>query len=229
MKVSAVIPAAGRGSRMGTEKNKQFLTLRGLPILARTIKKFQQAKVVDEIIIVAHKDEIDYCQQAVVEKYKLDKVTQIVAGGNTRQESVYNGLCEVGGEVDYVLVHDGARPLLEIELIEELVEEVKQFKAAIVGVPIKDTIKKVNQNQIIEKTPDRSSLAAVQTPQAFERQLILDAYYCAQKEEIEGTDSSSLVEEMGEEVRLVCGSYENLKITTPEDLEFADKILEMRS
>lgn len=228
MKVSVVIPAAGRGSRMKTEINKQFLTLKGQSILARTIDQFQARAAVDEIVVVAHKEETAYCQQEIISKYNFAKVTQVVKGGSTRQESVYKGLSAVDEETDFVLTHDGARPLLTEDLIEDIIEQVQEYEAVIAGVPVKDTIKILDQDQMAVKTPDRSKLVAVQTPQAFTRELVLRAYQQAQADGFTGTDSASLVERLGQSVKVVRGTHENLKITTPEDLELAEAILEMR-
>ena len=228
MKVSVVIPAAGQGKRMKTEKNKQFLKLKDKEIVAHTIDKFESETVVNDIIVVARKEEIDYCQEKIVNNYDFKKVSQVIAGGATRQDSVYNGLQAVDADSDYVLVHDGARPFITSELINKVVKRVKKYNAAAVGVPVKDTIKVINSDNMIINTPDRSKLVAIQTPQAFDKDLILTAYHRAIEEGFIGTDSASLVERMEQTVKLVKGSYENIKITTPEDLEFGARILARR-
>lgn len=228
MKLSVVIPAAGQGKRMKTEKNKQFLLLDDQEILAHTINKFETESIVDEIIVVAHEDEIDYCENKIVNKYNFNKVSQIISGGATRQESVYNGLQVVSSSSDYVVVHDGARPFITSELIAKVIKEAEKYDAAAVGVPVKDTIKVINSDNMIINTPDRSKLIAIQTPQVFEKELICQAYQEAMADNFVGTDSASLVERMNQTVKWVKSSYENIKITTPEDLEFGKKILARR-
>ncbi|GAB6139205.1 2-C-methyl-D-erythritol 4-phosphate cytidylyltransferase [Halanaerobaculum tunisiense] len=224
MKISVVIPAAGQGKRMRVETNKQFLLLKEKPILAHTISKFQAVDLVDEIIVVGQEEEINYCQTEVIDKYNLSKVNQVVTGGATRQESVYNGLQAVSADSNFVLIHDGARPLLTTELIGNIITEVTEYQAVLAGVAVKNTIKVV-QDEMVVNTPDRSRLVAVQTPQAFTYDLVLEAYEQAIADGVVGTDSSSLVERLDKQVKVVRGSYENLKVTTPEDLEFAEKIL----
>ncbi|GAB6099821.1 2-C-methyl-D-erythritol 4-phosphate cytidylyltransferase [Halanaerocella petrolearia] len=227
MKLSVVIPAAGQGKRMKAERNKQFLLLDNKPILAHTISKFQHLDLIDEIIIVAKEEETKYCEREIIDKYDFTKVSQIVIGGATRQESVYNGLEAIDQDTDYVLIHDGARPLLTTELIQNIITEVVKYNAVLAGVPVKDTIKVV-QDEMVINTPDRSKLVAVQTPQSFAKGLVLRAYEKAIEEEVLGTDSASLVERLDKQVKVVRGSYENLKVTTPEDLEFAEKIIARR-
>ncbi|WP_018249381.1 2-C-methyl-D-erythritol 4-phosphate cytidylyltransferase [Orenia marismortui] len=228
MKLSVVIPAAGQGRRMGADKNKQFLLLNGEPILAHTISKFQNCSYINEIIIVAKNQEISYCQKEIVDKYDFDKVKKLIIGGETRQKSVYNGIKEVSADSNFILIHDGARPLLTNQIIENIITEVVNYQAVAVGVAVKDTIKIVNQDKYIMDTPKRDNLIAIQTPQCFSKTMILDAYQKAFKENFIGTDSSSLVERLGQRVKVIKGSYENLKITTPEDLQFAERILSRR-
>ncbi len=226
MKVSVIIPAAGQGKRMRAGKNKQFLSLNGKPILVHTITCFQMDEI-EEIILVVKEGEEDYCK-GLIQEYDLKRVTKLVLGGESRQESVYNGLKEVGNDMDFVLVHDGARPLLTKSLIRNIITEVREYKAVALGVKVKDTIKLVSEEEMIISTPNRDKLVAIQTPQAFSKDLILEAYNQAQNDGFIGTDSASLVERLEEKVKVISGSYENLKITTPEDLEFATKILARR-
>lgn len=228
MKVSVVIPAAGQGKRMKANKNKQFLLLNDKPILAHTIDIFEGRADIDEIIVVAQADEIDYCQSEIIHKYNFNKVSKIIEGGRTRQESVYNGLKAVSEKADFILIHDGARPLLTNELIKHIITEVEKYQAVAIGVPVKDTIKIINRDKVIIDTPTRDNLIAIQTPQAFKRNLILQAYQKAFDDDYLGTDSSSLVERLNKEVKVIEGSYENLKITTSEDLEFAERIISRR-
>ncbi|WP_408955479.1 2-C-methyl-D-erythritol 4-phosphate cytidylyltransferase [Natroniella sp. ANB-PHB2] len=223
MKASVVIPAAGQGKRMKAAKNKQFLLLDERPIIAHTVDKFN-SKQVEEIILVVREEEIDYCQK-IIKKYQL-KIDKLVIGGKTRQESVYNGLQKVARKSETVLIHDGARPLLTMDLIQHIIKEVSRgYQAVVVGVPVKNTIKVINHEQLVINTPDRSKLVAIQTPQAFKKELICEAYTKAMQEGYIGTDSASLVERLNKPVKVIEGSYQNLKITTPEDLEFAEKIL----
>ncbi|MCK8816234.1 2-C-methyl-D-erythritol 4-phosphate cytidylyltransferase [Natroniella sulfidigena] len=225
MKVSVIIPAAGQGKRMRTAKNKQFLLLDDRPIIAHTVDKFNIEEV-DEIILVVKEEEQDYCHE-IIEDYQL-KVDQLVYGGKTRQESVYNGLQKVTAKSELVLIHDGARPLLTKRMIRNIIKEAKSHQAVITGVAVKDTIKVINHEQLVINTPDRSRLVAIQTPQAFKKDLILKAYTKASEEGYFGTDSASLVERLNRPVKVIEGSYQNLKVTTPEDLEFAEKILARR-
>ncbi|MGM0501916.1 MAG: 2-C-methyl-D-erythritol 4-phosphate cytidylyltransferase [Bacillota bacterium] len=229
MGLSVVIPAAGQGKRMKTEKNKQFLMLDDKEVLAHTISKFENSNLVDEIIVVARADEISYCENKVVQNYDFTKVVKVIAGGSTRQESVYNGLQEVAESSDFILIHDGVRPFITGQLIEKVVAEVKEYEAAAVGVSVKDTIKVINSDTMIINTPDRSKLVAIQTPQAFKKDLIMDAYQQAVEDGFVGTDSSSLVERLDKTVKLIEGSYENIKLTTPEDLELGEIILSRRN
>ncbi|SKA01488.1 2-C-methyl-D-erythritol 4-phosphate cytidylyltransferase [Selenihalanaerobacter shriftii] len=225
--IVAVIPAAGQGRRMGSDLNKQYLSLADKPIVAHTIEKFQEFEQIKDIIVIAREDEIAYCQHEVIDKYKFDKVSQVIKGGQTRQESVYNGLQAVDS-AEYVLIHDGARPLLTKELLECTIRELKDYGAVGVAVPVKDTIKMIDNEKFVDKTPDRSKLWAIQTPQAFSYNLILEAYEEAKNEGFVGTDSSMLVERLGKKVKLIHGSYENLKVTTPEDLMIAETIIKGR-
>ncbi|MGM0369533.1 MAG: 2-C-methyl-D-erythritol 4-phosphate cytidylyltransferase [Bacillota bacterium] len=225
MKTSVIIPAAGQGKRMKTEKNKQFLMLEDKEILAHTINKFEQEATVNEIIVVCRAEEVDYCKNNIVDNDSLDKSLKVVVGGKTRQESVYNGLQEVDSASGSVLIHDGARPFVKSNLIKKVITKLQKYDAVAVGVPVKDTIKVVNSDSMIINTPDRSKLVAIQTPQVFRKDLILDAYQRAHDDGFIGTDSSSLVERIDKKVKFVKGSYENIKITTPEDLEFGKRIL----
>lgn len=224
MKVSAVIPAAGKGKRMQTETNKQFLTLKGKEILARTLEKLE-LDTIDEIIVVTGKEDVAYCQKEIIEKYNFSKVKKVVAGGKTRQASVYNGLKEVAKDSDVVMIHDGVRPFVNQEMIENSIKELENYEAVAVGVSVKDTIKVTNKDNIIINTPDRSKLVAVHTPQVFKKELILKAYQEAFADNYIGTDSASLVEKMNKAVKLVKSSYKNIKITTPEDLLLAEKFI----
>jgi len=223
--VSAVIPAAGMGSRMERDMNKIFIIMENRPILAHTLEAFQECDEVDEIILVAKHEELEYLRTSFLQEYPFSKVRGIVAGGDTRQDSVYNGLMSVDPACDIVLIHDGARPFVEKRLILDSILGVIEHGACVVGVPVKDTIKVIDQEQKIRYTPQRKTLWSVQTPQSFIYEFIVDAHLRAQDESIEATDDSSLVEQLGYPVHMVMGSYSNIKITTPEDLKFAKAIL----
>lgn len=228
-KIVALIAAAGRGTRMGVaQEKKQYIILGDRPILAHTIAIFEESPLVSEIVVVVCPEDTEYCQREIVEKYGFQKVTQIVPGGQQRQDSVYQGLLRLASDTEIVLVHDGVRPFFPPELIPEVVQAVCTYGAAVVAVPVKDTIKIADVTGFAKKTPDRRSLWAVQTPQAFSYPLLLAAYQEAQKKGLQATDDAMLVEALGQRVKLVLGTYKNLKITTPEDLVIARALLEWR-
>ena len=224
MKVIVIILAAGMGSRMGSPVNKQYLRLGDRPILAHTVALFQQHPMVEQILIVTPAAEIPYCRAEVVERFDFDKVVEIVPGGEERQDSVRLGLraC-VAADDDVVLIHDGVRPLLPASLVEPLIVAARESGAAILAVPVKDTVKEVEQGLIVE-TPERSRLWQAQTPQAFRFGLIRRAHERALDEGRRGTDDASLIERLGLPVRVLSGSYRNIKITTPEDLVLAEAL-----
>lgn len=222
--ISAVIVAAGRGTRMNMEMNKQYIEVCGKPVLAWTLQVFEDTVVIDEIILVVNEQELVYCKQQIVEKYKLKKVRTLVAGGKERQDSVYSGLMEVDPSCDIVLVHDGARPFVTRKILEESIDAAREFGASCVAVPVKDTIKIEDSNQFVNETLDRSILWAIQTPQTFQFDLLFKAHNKAMEEGFKGTDDSVLVERMGVRTKLTMGSYNNIKITTKEDLVMAEAI-----
>ena len=222
MKNVAIVLAAGQGKRMQSKVQKQFLLIKEKPVLYYTLKAFENSPVITDIILVTGKDEIEYCQKEIVDKYGFKKVCKIVAGGKERYHSVHHGLQAVE-EADYAFIHDGARPFVDNDMIERAYEAVKEHKACVIGMPVKDTIKIADENGFASQTPDRKKVWQVQTPQTFEFQLIKDAYSRLLEEEPEGiTDDAMVVETMTDcKVKLVEGSYRNIKITTPEDLEIA--------
>lgn len=228
MRIAAVIPAAGQSRRMGGKINKQFLMLGEKPVLAHTLLLFQNCSLIDEIIVVAAQGEVEYCQEFVIDKYNLSKVNKVIEGGKERQDSVYKGLLALSSFPDFVVVHDGARPFLDSEMIEETFIKAKELGGGVVAVPVKDTIKIVDQDKLVINTPERSTLWAVQTPQTFSYSLLISAYQKAKEDNFLGTDDASLVEKIGKKVAIVSGSYENIKITTPEDLIIGQAILERR-
>jgi 2-C-methyl-D-erythritol 4-phosphate cytidylyltransferase len=222
MVYQVILPAAGMGKRMGAGKNKLFIELKGIPVFIHTLRIFNSDDQCQEIIMSVHPDD-QVEMNHLIKKYQIEKKITFVSGGTERQHSVYNGLKNI--TVDgIVLVHDAARPFIQKNLIADLVEAAENFGAAVVAVPVKDTIKKVANGMVIE-TVERSSLWAVQTPQAFRISLLYKAHQQAKKMGFLGTDDASLVEFLGEKVAIVKGDYNNIKLTTPEDLSFANAIL----
>lgn len=222
MTCGIVIPAAGQGKRMGIGVNKQFIKIHDKPILIHTVEKFQKLEWVKEIIVVAHPDEVEIVQSMLTE-YGLS-VNAVVPGGLERQDSIYNGLKLL--KTDYVMVHDGARPFIKEKQLNHLWDVVRKHDAAVLGVPVKETIKVVDEQGAIQSTPDRKSLWSIQTPQAFLLSILKEAYEQAKKDQFLGTDDASLVERLKMEIPVVEGDYHNIKITTPEDLIMANIILE---
>lgn len=226
-KISAIILAAGQGTRMKSKVQKQYLQIDNKPLLYYTLEAFQDSEV-NEIIIVTGESEIEYCQHDIVDKYRFTKVTKIIAGGKERYHSVYAGLKIVEG--NSVLVHDGARPFILPEMINQMIKESENGQASIMAVPVKDTIKKVDKQKKVSDTLNRSELWSVQTPQAFDTQKLLLCYESffleeekMKKNNIQITDDAMLVERyLKEPINVVNGEYFNIKITTPEDLEVAE-------
>lgn len=221
----AVIVAAGKGTRMKTKINKQFLNLKGKPILYYTLKSFCDNKSIDDIVVVLAKDEIEYCKKNIILKYGLNKIKFIVEGGNTRQESVINGL-EAIEDCDIVLIHDGARPFVDKSIIEKGIKYAELYGACACGVKPKDTIKIKGNNGFSVHTLDRDTLFSVQTPQGFKHSIILECHKKANLEKVEATDDTMIAEKYNYKVYLYEGSYTNIKITTPEDLVIGEKILD---
>ena len=230
-KITAIVLAAGSGSRMKSKTKKQFMEIKGKPVIWYSLFEFEKSRV-DEIVLVTGKEDIDYCKKEIVEKYNLKKIKNVVAGGSERYESVYNGLKEVTGNI--VLIHDGARPLINNEIIERSIEGTIKSDACVVGVPVKDTIKRANKEGYIIDTPNRSELWITQTPQSFKTDLVKMAYK-KMKEELEKgnttlniTDDAMVVEEFTtNQVRFVQGDYKNIKVTTPEDIDIAELFIEL--
>lgn len=221
---SVVIVSAGRGSRMKADINKQFLKLKGKEVIAHTIDKFYNNKNIDEIVIVVKEDEADFFRRNIIDKYGYKNI-KIAFGGKERQDSVFNGLKAVNERCDIVLIHDGARPFVTDEIIKNSIECAKKNKCVIVGVPVKDTIKIINKDNEVCDTPNRSTLWSIQTPQVFEYLSIIKAHKIAKEKSYYGTDDSMLMEYLGYNVKVIEGSYNNIKITTPEDLKIGEEIL----
>ncbi|MBI5971433.1 MAG: 2-C-methyl-D-erythritol 4-phosphate cytidylyltransferase [Deltaproteobacteria bacterium] len=214
------------GTRMGSRR-KNYLKLLGIPVLAHTLAAFESAKNVESVILVAPAADMEFCRKNIVEKYRLKKVLKIIAGGKERQDSVARGLAAIEITPDIILVHDGARPLVTPELIEAVIKAAADYGGAAAAVPVKDTIKET-RGAFIKKTVPREKIWAVQTPQAFRTALLIKARAAAVKSGFTGTDESSLVERLNKKVALVPGLYENIKITTPEDLIAAKAFFEKR-
>jgi 2-C-methyl-D-erythritol 4-phosphate cytidylyltransferase len=223
-RVCALIVAAGKGTRMKMDMNKQYIEIGGKPVLARTVQVFEDCGHVDEIVIVVNARDIMHCRQNIVERYGFGKVGIIVAGGDSRQQSVYNGLNALNDKCGIVLIHDGARPFIDEDSIINSIEAAGEFGGACVAVPVKDTIKFVGEDGFIDKTLERSRLWSIQTPQTFRFDLILNAYKNADAEGFIASDDAMIAERMGHAVRIVPGTYYNIKITTEEDILLAEAI-----
>lgn len=224
-KIVAIVLAAGQGKRMNSQIAKQYLMIREKPLLYYTLMAFQQSKV-DEIILVTGKGEEEYCLEKMILPYGITKVNMVVAGGNERYDSVYEGLKRCQG-ASYVLIHDGARPCITSAIIDDTIRAVQEHEACIVAVPVKDTIKRVSKDGVVQETLSREQLQIVQTPQAFSYLLIKDAYdRLMQQEHSSITDDAMVVEKMTHvPIHVVEGSYANIKVTTPEDLPLAERFL----
>ncbi len=227
-KVTVLVPAAGMGKRMGKAVAKQFLPLGDKPMLAHTLLVFQRASEIDEIIPVLSEEDMETCLQDIIEQYHITKVKTLVVGGKERQDSVANGLKKLEKDASIVMVHDGVRPFVTNEMIRESIEFAKKGECVVAGVPIKDTIKEVDDKRVVRNTLERSRLWAIQTPQTFPVKILKRAYSESYKHNVYGTDDSTLVERIGVPVRVIMGSYDNIKITTPEDLILAEEILKGR-
>jgi 2-C-methyl-D-erythritol 4-phosphate cytidylyltransferase len=224
-KTVAIILAAGQGKRMNSKTPKQYLMLRGKPILYYSLKVFENSEV-DNIVLVVGDGEVKYCKEEIVDKYNFKKVIYIVEGGAQRYHSVYNGLNTIKG-VDYVLIHDGARPFITEAIIANALLKVVKSKACVVGMPVKDTIKIANDHNYVVETPNRALVWTIQTPQVFEFELIKKAYDMLIGQNITTiTDDAMVLEKMlSYPIELIKGSYRNIKITTIEDLQIANAFL----
>lgn len=224
-KITAIVLAAGRGSRMKSELQKQYMTLAGKPVVVHCLEQFEKSDV-DEIILVTGEDEIEYCREKIVGEYHITKVKKIVAGGKERYESVYHALEEME-ECRYVFIQDGARPCITQDIIRACIENVREYGICIIGMPVKDTIKIVDENCFAKDTPERSTLWQIQTPQCFVYDEIKLAYEKMMASGVKNiTDDAMVMEQFGDRrVKMVKGSYENIKITTPEDMEIGEIFL----
>lgn len=221
--VSAIILAGGKGKRMGSEISKQYIEIKGKPILYYTLKKFIDCKSIDSITLVLPEDEIEYCRREILVRYSLN-IDNIVAGGKERQDSVCNGL-ESMINTNIVLIHDGARPFVSNKIIEQGIKFAKLYGAAAPGVTPKDTIKIKNKESFSVDTPNRENLVAIQTPQVFDFNTILECHKKIKKDNVVVTDDTMVVELYGNKVYLYDGDYTNIKVTTPEDLILAERLV----
>lgn len=223
---SVVIVAAGSGKRMNVDINKQYIKLDEKEMITHTIDVFYSNENIDEIVVCIKEEEESYFVHEIIKKYNFENI-KIAYGGKERQDSIYNGLQKIDKNCDIVLIHDGARPFVSHKIIDESISIAKEKKAVVVGVPVRDTIKVV-EDGIIKQTPQRNTLWSAQTPQTFKFDLLMKAYEEAYKNNYYGTDDSMLVEYIGQEVTMIMGSYENIKITNQEDINVAEQILQLR-
>lgn len=230
---TAIVLAAGSGRRMGSDIPKQFMALGNQPLICYSLRVIEQSEIIDDCILVTGKDDVSYVEAEIVHKYSFHKVKSIVAGGSERYESVFYGLQAIKDRDGYTFIHDGARPFLTEEILRRTYEAVKKYDACVAAMPVKDTIKIADPENFAVQTPDRNLVWAVQTPQVFSTALICRAYEMLfeKLEDLEGggvpvTDDAMVAETMlGIRVKLVRASYENIKITTPEDMKTANGFL----
>ncbi|MDO8358246.1 MAG: 2-C-methyl-D-erythritol 4-phosphate cytidylyltransferase [Nitrospirota bacterium] len=228
-RVVAVVPAAGKGLRMGGAVPKQFLSLGGEPIVVHSLRALQSAACIHDIILAVPSADLDYCRNDLVVRYGFSKVTKVVPGGKERQDSVRLGLEHVPEETEIVLVHDAVRPFVTVAMIEAVVAAARQHGGAIIALPMRDTVKQVGSDHLIQRTVDRQPLWLAQTPQAFRMDWLREAHRKAKVEGVPATDDAFLFEWMGHSVVVVEGSGENIKVTRPEDMVIGEAILLSRA
>lgn len=226
MKTVALIVAAGKGERMRGRVKKQFIPLKGMPLLYYTLKAFEEFEGIENMYLVLDEGDFEYCAREIIQKYGIKKVSQFVPGGERRQDSVWNGLKAMEGRCHMVIVHDGVRPFVSPEILKRLTAAMIDAQAVVTAIPALDTIKRVDGTGIVVDTLQRNTLFHVQTPQGFRFDLIQEAYERALREGIQGTDDAYFVERMGMPVKVVEGSSFNIKITMPEDIALAHYILQ---
>ncbi len=224
VRADAVIVSAGKGERFGGKK-KQFLLLDKKPILAHSLDKFESSPLICSIILVVSQDDLDYCLKEIVEKFQYRKISHVVPGGKRRQDSVKNGIDNLPRDTEILVIHDGVRPFVTRVMIEDSIQSAIRYGAVVTAIPVKDTIKMANPDGTVLKTFNRETLWQAQTPQSFRIEIIREAYQRAIEEGFTGTDDASLVERLGINVHIILGSYNNIKITTPEDLALANLLI----
>ncbi len=223
--ISTIIVAAGNSTRMNMGKSKQYIPINNIPVLARSIKTFESISLIDEIIVVVNQSDINYCKEKIIGPQNFCKIKSIVAGGNNRQQSVFNGIKEASSSSDIIVIHDGARPFVKSDTIKKTIDTAKENSSATCAVRVKDTIKISSKENFVTKTIPREFLWSIQTPQAFKKDIIVESHQKAISDQFLGTDDTALVERLGIKTKIVEGDYFNIKITTKEDLTFADAIL----
>jgi len=224
-RIAALVPAAGSGVRMGGHVAKPFLRLGGREILARTLDVFEHCAVIDEVWVIVAANDVPACRRGIIERYGFGKVHGLVAGGASRQESVWRGLQRVDAAVDLVVIHDGVRPFLTDTVLQATLGCAAQHGAAVAAVPLQDTLKRVSEKGEVQATVARENLWRIQTPQAFQRRALVAAYRQARERGVRATDDAGLLESMGHPVKVVPGLESNIKITTPEDLVLSESLL----
>ena len=227
---TAIVLAAGQGKRMHSKVQKQFLEIQGYPVLYYSLRCFQESPLIQDIILVTGEESISYCKEEIVQKYGFTKVSAVIPGGKERYDSVYAGLCECR-DCEYVLIHDGARPFVTEEILKRGLQKVKETGACVIGMPSKDTVKLSDEEGYVKETPNRKCVWTIQTPQIFSYSLIREAHdSIRQKDMSKITDDAMVVETFtNQKVYLSEGSYENIKLTTPEDMTAAHGILSART
>ena len=221
---TVIVAAAGSGSRMKSDKNKQFIIIDGMEVLSRTLEKLNGSSLIDRIVIVARKIDFDMVKE-IIKRHGIKKADMIAEGGETRRQSVYNALCHVDDE-DIVLIHDGARPFFSEDLLKRLISTTKEVGAAAPGLVPKDTISTVDERGCFKDVTDRTMLRAIQTPQVFHAKKIKEAHRKACESGLEFTDDCSLYKYFGGEIAIIEGEQNNIKITVPEDIPLAKVISE---
>lgn len=222
--VAAVVPAGGRGVRMGSRTPKQFLQLAGVPLLVHSLRVLEASQTIGEIILVVPETDVTACQNELVPAFGFSKISRVISGGTRRQDSVWNGLQAVDGRTDVVVVHDAVRPFVTEAMVQAVVDRARVHGAALVGIPLRDTIKRVGPDGMIEATLDRQRLWSAQTPQAFKIELLREAHQSGQRDNVDVTDDAGLVERLGRPVSIVTGTADNVKMTRPEDLLMGEAI-----
>jgi len=227
-KIAVIIPASGTGVRMGQKTSKPYLLLDSIPILVHTLRVFEESPLIDAILLVVQNNDKTYVRNDIILPFGFTKVTDIISGGEMRQDSIRNALPSLANNHSLVVVHDGVRPLAEHHILEQVIEAAQHVGAAVVGVPVKDTCKTIDTNFFVRQTINRHGLYQIQTPQVFKKEILLAAYQEAYQSGFYGTDDASLVERIGLPVKVVVGNYENIKITTTDDLIQAELIAKNR-
>lgn len=224
-KCYAIIVAAGKGLRMGSHTRKQYLILKGKSVVMHTLDVFANSPLIDGIVLVIASADEEYVRESILKEYSAKKPFIIAIGGKERQQSVYNGLMALPDNVEFVMIHDAVRPFVTQDIIGRSLETAKIYGSSVVGMPVKDTIKRVDSLGFVTDTPERNSMWMVQTPQTFKYSVIVEAHQRAQKMRLIATDDAALVEKMGKPVKMVEGSYMNIKLTTPEDMAIAESYM----